>query len=244
MQIAVITLMPAMFSALNHGVLGRAIEQQLVQIHLLNLREFATDKYQTVDDKPYGGGAGMVLKPEPLYAAIQAAKRLLSAEATVIALTPCGQRFDQAAASRLSQASKSLIIVCGRYEGIDQRLLDEAADACYSLGDFILSGGEFAAMAMIDAVARLLPNVLGNEASINQESFTSNRLEQPQYTRPEQFAGRSVPEVLLSGNHQAIAAWQQWQSVQRTQRLRPDLIARYPLTDAEQRVLAKQKVEN
>lgn len=240
MRVAIISLLPEMFAALDHGVIGRAKQQGLLDIELINPREFVFNTHKTIDDKPYGGGPGMVMLAEPLLEAVAKAKARLSMDAKVVALMPGGRVFNHALAVESSQTQR-LIMICGRYEGIDQRVIDSVVDECWSLGDFILSGGEFAAMAMVDAMARLLPGVLGNDDSSQHESFVCGRLEHPQYTRPESVAGYTVPEVLLSGNHAKIKRWQQQQSLVRTLRDRPDLITSNPLTEEEHALLKEAK---
>lgn len=238
MWFGLITLFPDMFSALNHGIPARAHKQGLIQLTAWNPRDFATDKHRSVDDHPYGGGPGMVMMNAPLTAAIQAAKAAAPAPATTIYLSPQGKLFDQAAAASFIE-KKSLILVSGRYEGIDERVIESEIDECWSIGDYILSGGELAAMSIIDACTRLLPGALGDADSAANDSLSTGLLEYPQYTRPEVFEGRAVPEVLLSGNHAAIARWRLKQSLGRTYCNRPDLLEKRQLT-AEERVLLEE----
>jgi tRNA (guanine37-N1)-methyltransferase len=230
-SVEVLTLFPRLCAApLEESILGKAREKGLLRVRVTDIREYADGKHRVTDDVPYGGGAGMVMKPEPLVAAIEAA-RAREPQARVILMSPQGRRFTQTVAQELSRA-QSLILVCGRYEGVDERVL-EWVDEELSLGDFVLTGGELAALAVIDAVARLMPGVLGNADSAQYESFTGEGLlEGPQYTRPPEFRGRRVPEILLSGDHARIAAWRHDQASLRTQARRPDLLGKH-LTKAE-----------
>jgi tRNA (guanine37-N1)-methyltransferase len=224
----VITLFPEIFAALEYGITGRALQQQLLTLATWNPRDFTQDKHRTVDDRPYGGGPGMIMLAEPLQAAIKAAKLAAPQPPVVIQLSPQGKPFNQAAAEKLL-ATKSVVLVAGRYEGIDERLLDLAIDEEWSVGDFILSGGELAALTMIDVTTRLIPGALGHEDSAAQDSLSSGLLKYPQYTRPENFAGLTVPEVLTSGNHQAIERWRLQQSLGKTWLKRPDLLTKKTL---------------
>jgi len=226
-----VTLFPEMFNALQSGIPGRAQAAEHIQVQCWNPRDFAKGARRNVDDRPYGGGPGMVMMVEPLLLAIQAAKKTAPGPAKVIYLSPQGQKFDQAAAERLA-TEKSLIFVSGRYEGIDDRLLTLEAGEQWSVGDYILSGGELAAMVMMDAITRLIPGTLGSSASSRQESLSNGLLEYPQYTRPENFAGLAVPDVLLNGDHQAIDRWRLKASLGRSWLQRPDL-----LTGREQNTL-------
>jgi tRNA (guanine37-N1)-methyltransferase len=235
MQIGVVTLFPEMFDAvLDYGITSRAVDQGLLAVSCWNPRDFTHDRHHTVDDRPYGGGPGMVMKIEPLRAAIQAARAELGA-ARVIYLSPQGRPLDQAGVVELA-ARQQLILVAGRYEGIDERLLELEVDEEWSLGDYVLSGGELAAMVMIDAVTRLLPGALGDELSAAQDSFSDGLLDCPHYTRPENYQGRAVPDVLLSGNHEAIRRWRLKQSLGRTHTRRPELLEGLSL-NKEQRIL-------
>lgn len=223
MNIGVVTLFPEMFSAItSNGITGRAFTKGLVNLECWNPRSFATDKHQTVDDRPYGGGPGMLMMAEPLQSALQAARSRLP-NARVVYLSPQGRKFNQSAAREFARQSE-LILLCGRYEGIDERLLQLEVDEEWSIGDYVLSGGELPAMVFIDAVARMIPGVLGHEASAEQDSFSSNLLDCPHYTRPESYKGLEVPGVLLSGNHEAIRIWRLQQSLLRTKQRRPDLL--------------------
>ena len=223
LSVEVLTLFPRMIAGpLDESILGKARERGLLRVQVTDIREFAEGKHRVTDDVPYGGGAGMVMKPEPLVAAIESAKAR-EPGARVILMSPQGRRFDQAKAQELSQREK-LVLVCGRYEGVDERVL-QYVDEELSLGDFVITGGEFAALAVIDAVARLVPGVLGNADSPMSESFAGEGLlEGPQYTRPPEFRGEKVPEVLLSGDHAKIAAWRREQALNRTRDRRPDLL--------------------
>lgn len=220
MKISVITLFPEMLTALNYSIPKRAIERGLLALQTFNPRDFTTDKHHTVDDRPYGGGPGMVMKVEPLSKAIGAAKDA-SPSAPVIYLSPQGRRLEQRQIEKWSTYS-DLIFISGRYEGIDERLIQTEVDEEWSIGDYVLSGGELAAMVVIDAIARLLEGVLGDESSAKQDSFTTGLLDYPHYTRPEELNGLQVPEVLLSGNHEAIARWRLKEALKRTYLRRPE----------------------
>jgi tRNA (guanine37-N1)-methyltransferase len=222
----VLTLFPRMLLApLEESILGKAREKGLVRVQVTDIRDFAEGKHRVTDDVPYGGGAGMVMKPEPLVAAIEAAKAR-EPNARVILMSPQGRRFTQTVAQELLQA-EALVLVCGRYEGVDERVLSWVDDEL-SLGDFVLTGGELAALSVIDAVARLMPDVLGNADSPRNESFAGEGLlEGPQYTRPPEFRGLRVPEVLLSGDHARIEAWRREQAASRTSERRPDLLEKH-----------------
>jgi len=227
----VLTIFPEFFRGpFEHGVVARARETGGVEIHLHNLRDWTHDRHKTVDDRPFGGGEGMLLKPEPLFAAVESIWPERNASRRVILLSAQGRKFDQAAARRLSQVSE-LLLICGRYEGVDERVAEHLADEELSIGDYVLSGGELAAAVVVDAVARLLPGVLGNEDSAVFESFrevegqeTPGILDCPQYTRPAEFRGWKVPETLLGGNHEEIRRWRQQAAREKTARLRPDLL--------------------
>ena len=223
LSVEVLTLFPRMIAApLEESILGKARDKGLLRVQVTDIREHAEGKHRVTDDVPYGGGAGMVMKPEPLVSAIEAAKAREPA-AHVVLMSPQGRRFDQRKAQELSQREK-LILVCGRYEGVDERVLP-FVDEEISLGDFVMTGGEFAALAIIDAMARLVPGVLGNAESPLSESFAGEGLlEGPQYTRPPDFRGHRVPEILLSGDHAKIAAWRREQALHRTRDRRPDLL--------------------
>lgn len=235
MRFDVISLLPEMFGAIRHGVTGRAIERGQVQLTHWNPRDYSHDVHRTVDDRPYGGGPGMVMKVAPLCAAIDAAKQV-APDSPVLYLSPQGRRFDQQAAQAMSQCT-GLILLAGRYEGIDERLIDSHVDEEWSIGDYVLSGGELPAMVLMDAVIRLLPGVLGHQDSAVEDSYVNGLLDCPHYTRPEEIAGRTVPEILLSGDHKAIRRWRLQQALGRTWLRRPDLLEQRELTVEEQILL-------
>ncbi|HEX9777401.1 MAG TPA: tRNA (guanosine(37)-N1)-methyltransferase TrmD [Geopsychrobacteraceae bacterium] len=232
----ILTLFPGMFeSPLRESIIGRAAEQELLQIHTHNLRDWAEGRHLTTDDAPYGGGDGMVMKPEPVARAVAALKQK-SPDAKVLLMTPQGQPFKQAHAKRLA-CEQGLIFLCGRYEGFDERIRLALVDEEFSIGDFILTGGELPAMVMIDAIARYLPGVLGNAGSAETDSFSDGLLEYPQYTRPAVFESMGVPEVLLSGDHGRIAAWRRRQQLLRTLQRRPELLETARLSDEDRLML-------
>ena len=226
MRIDALTIFPDYFKALGLSLLGKAREKNLIDLHVRDLRDFTHDKHKTVDDSPYGGGAGMLMKPEPWGEAFD---EILPADGncTIIFTSPAGEQFKQATAQELAELDH-IVFACGRYEGIDQRVVDYAETKAnvrlISLGDYVLNGGEVAALAMIEAVARLIPGVIGNADSLVEESHSDGLLEYPSYTKPASWRGFDVPEVLLSGHHAAIAAWRHEQQVERTKRVRPDLL--------------------
>lgn len=237
MQIDLLTLFPEFFvSPLRQSMLRRAQLLGRVTFRVLNLRDFATDRHRVTDDRPYGGGPGMVLKPEPVVAAI---RRVRGEEprTRVILLSPAGRLFDQTRARQLAQYPR-LLLVCGHYEGVDERVR-HFVDEDLSIGDYILTGGEAAALVVVEAVTRLLPGVLGGEGATEEESFQTGLLEYPHYTRPREFEGLKVPEILLSGDHARVARWRREEALKRTARRRPDLLARARLTPADQEFLAK-----
>lgn len=236
MWFGIISLFPEMFQALNAGITGRALKEQLLTINLWNPRDFATDRHKSVDDRPYGGGPGMVMMAEPLKAAIKAAKQTAPQKPTIIYLSPQGRLFDQASAFDLAN-KKSVILLAGRYEGIDERIIEKEINYECSIGDYILTGGELAAMVLIDVVTRLIPGAVGDENSVSQDSLVSGLLKYPQYTRPEDLDGLKVPELLLSGHHKLIAKWRAKQALGMTWLKRPDLLAKKLLTDEEQSLL-------
>jgi len=237
MQMQVVTLFPEMVNAVaDFGVVGRAVEREILALGYQDPRDFTDDVHRTVDDRPYGGGPGMVMKYEPAAAALKAARDATPAGSPVVCLTPQGAAFDQAAAKRFA-ALPGMILLAGRYEGIDERLIESEVDEELSLGDFVLSGGEIAAMAVIDAVTRLLPGVLGDESSAQQDSFMDGLLDHPHYTRPEEIEGYRVPEVLLSGDHARIATWRYKQALGRSFVRRPDLVAKLDLNEEQQLLL-------
>lgn len=246
MWFGVITLFPEMFLALtSHGMTGRAVNQGLIQLETWNPRDFTQDNYRRVDERPYGGGPGMVMLIEPLAKAIEAARQRAAAlgfDAPVIYLSPQGQRFDEAATLKLGQ-HQGLIFLCGRYEGVDERLIQRYVDAEWSVGDYVLSGGELPAMIMIDAISRRIEGVLGDNQSAQQDSFVSGLLDCPHYTRPEVYKGDAVPSVLLSGNHAKIQQWRLQESLRRTLARRPDLLASAPLSASQRRLLVQLQSE-
>ncbi len=243
MRFDILTLFPRMFlSPLEASILGKAIEKGLIQIQIINIRDFALDKHQVVDDTPYGGGQGMVMKVEPIARAIEWAKAE-NPSARTIYLTPQGKPFDQDMARRLSSRSH-LILLCGRYEGVDERVRELFIDEEISIGDYVLTGGELAAMVIIDAISRFLPGVLGSDRSAEEDTFFNSLLEYPQYTRPADFKGHSVPEVLLSGNHSAIALWRKREALRRTFARRPDLLGKADLSDDEKNLLSEVRKGN
>jgi len=243
MRFDVISLFPDMVtSAAQIGVTGKAIERGIVSLSVWNPRDYTHDKHKTVDDRPYGGGPGMVMKYQPLHDAVNAAKQAAYANSKVVYLSPQGKPITQALLSSVEQNSQ-LILVAGRYEGVDERFVDLDCDEEWSIGDYVISGGELAALIVIDAVTRLLPDVLGDEQSAVQDSHTDGLLDCPHFTRPEQLAGRAVPDVLLSGNHADISRWRMKQSLGRTWQRRPDLLEKKQLNGEQERLLEQFKVE-
>jgi tRNA (guanine37-N1)-methyltransferase len=242
MSLAVVTLFPEMFGALtDYGVTGRARDQGCYELALVNPREFATDRHNTVDDRPYGGGPGMVMKAPIMEAALTGARQTLGSggdEARVIAMSPQGQRLDDALVRELARAP-ALVIVAGRYEGIDERFIETFVDQEVSVGDFVVSGGELPAMLLLDAVIRQLPGALGHSDSADEDSFADGLLDCPHYTRPEEYRGQQVPSVLLSGDHGAIARWRRQQSLKRTAERRPDLLAGAALSEQDRALLGE-----
>lgn len=244
MFIGIITLFPEMFKAITEfGVTGRAVKQDLLQMRYYNPRDFTRDKHKTVDDRPYGGGPGMLMMVEPLRDAIRAANAEAGEDVKVIYLSPQGRKLDQAGVKALSENQK-LILVCGRYEGIDERLIETEIDEEWSIGDYVLTGGELPAMTLIDAVARFIPGVLGKHASALEDSFADGLLDCPHYTRPEVLDGLTVPPVLMSGNHEEIRKWRLKQSLQRTWLRRPELLESLALTDEQKKLLKQVKTEH
>ncbi len=243
MRFDILTLFPAMFEGpLTESILKRAQERGLLSVHLHNIRDYATDKHRTVDDTPYGGGGGMVMQAPPLVAAIEDV-RGQDTDAPVILLTPQGRTFTQAVAQELAQHER-LILVCGRYEGVDERVRALAITDEISIGDFVLTGGELAAMIIVDAVARLIPDVLGARWAAEEDSHAMGLLEYPHYTRPPEFRGLRVPDVLLSGDHGAVERWRREQAIRRTWRRRPDMLLSAELSEAEQWLLAELAEED
>ncbi len=246
MWFGVITLFPEMFKAISDfGMTGRAVKHNLLQLEMWNPRDFTEDNYRRVDERPYGGGPGMVMLIEPLAKAIVAAKARatsLGISAPVIYLSPQGQQFNEIATLELAQA-QGFILLCGRYEGVDERLLAQYVDAEWSIGDYVLSGGELPAMVLIDAISRRIDGVLGDKQSAEQDSFVSGLLDCPHYTRPEVYQGHAVPDVLLSGNHALIQRWRWQESLRRTLIRRPDLLASATLNAEQRRLLTQIKQE-
>lgn len=243
MKLDVITLFPELVEQIvAWGVVGRAADRGLLQLHTRNPRDHALDVHRTVDDRPYGGGPGMLMRPEPLAACIREARAQLPS-AKVLYLSPQGRVFDQAYAAELA-AEPELILLCGRYEGVDERLLAREVDAEVSIGDYVLSGGEPAAMVMVDAIARLLDGALGHRESAEQDSFSDGLLDCPHFTRPEVWEGQAVPAVLKSGDHKAIAQWRRQQALGRTAERRPELIEQLELNTQDQRLLAAYRSQD
>lgn len=241
MKIALVTLFPDMLKAISEsGISSRAVKQGLIEIACWSPRDFALDKHRSVDDRPYGGGPGMLMMVQPLRDAIFAAKSWAGESAKVIYLSPQGQMFNQKAAVEMAVGS-NLVLVAGRYEGIDERLIKTLVDEEWSIGDYVLSGGELAAMVMMDAIIRLLPGALGHEQSAEQDSFTEGLLDCPHYTRPEELDGLRVPDVLLSGNHAHIRRWRLKQSLGRTWQRRPDLLQAINLSEEQQALLTEYR---
>ena len=231
MRIDILTLFPEMFvGPFQASIIKRAIDHKVVSINIHNIRDCTHDKHRTVDDYAYGGGAGMVLKPEPVFEAVESIGKEATGSFSIILLTPQGRPFSQNVAHQLSKY-RQLILVCGRYEGVDERVRDHLVTDEISIGDYVLSGGELAAMVVVDAIVRLVPGVLGSEVSLVDESHVNGLLEYPQYTRPAEYRGWPVPEVLLSGNHALIAKWRREQAIQRTMERRPELFKRSSYKD-------------
>ena len=238
----VLTLFPEMIdAALSHSIIGRAVNEGIINVEAVNIRDFSKDKHRHVDDYPYGGGAGMVMQPQPIYDAYKSIEEK-AGKARVIYMSPQGKRFNQKIAEELSN-EESIILLCGHYEGVDERIIEEIVTDEISIGDFVLTGGELAAAAIIDAVSRLVPGVLNKEESHEIESFSDGLLEYPQYTRPPVFMGREVPEVLLSGHHANIDKWRREQSIIRTYQKRPDMLDEAVLTAKERKFLDSIKEE-
>jgi tRNA (guanine37-N1)-methyltransferase len=235
----ILTIFPEMFGgSLDLSILKRAQEQGIIEIRIHDLRAFTTDKHQMVDDRPFGGGAGMVFKPEPIFRAVETLRqgRPDSESNAIVLLSPQGRVFDQREAERLSRM-QHLLLICGRYEGVDERVVEHLITDEISIGDYILTGGEIPAMVLIDAVTRLLPGALGHEESAQRDSFAAGTLDCPHYTRPADFQGMTVPEVLLSGNHRQIELWRRRKALEKTLRVRPDLLAKAELSDSDRMVL-------
>ena len=234
MKFDVLTLFPEMFETLDQSILGKAQEKNLIDINLINIRDFSKDKHKKVDDTPYGGGAGMVIKADIVYDAYQSVK---TPKTKLIYLTPQGKTLNQKKVEELSK-EEHLVLLCGHYEGIDQRVIDKIVDEEISIGDYVLTGGEIPAMVLIDSVSRYIEGVIKND-STKEESFSQGLLEYPQYTRPEIFQGEKVPEILLSGHHQKIDKWRKEQAIKITLEKRPDLIKKYNFSQDEKKILEK-----
>ncbi len=243
MDIVVVSIFPGMFAALtDHGIAGRAIGSGLVRLRTINPRDCTGDRHRRVDDRPYGGGAGMVMLFEPLRGALRRARDALGEDAHIVYLSPQGRRLDQAGVRDLGRR-RGLVLICGRYEGIDERLVESEVDEEISIGDYLLSGGELAAMVVIEALIRCLPGALGHEASAGEESFEQGLLEHPHYTRPRECDGRRVPEVLLGGDHDAIRRWRLKQALGRTWLRRPDMLEEHELNPEKRTLLDEFKTE-
>ena len=245
MRITILTVFPEMVRApLEESILKRAREKGLLQIEVVNIRDFATDRHQSTDDYPYGGGPGMVMKPDPIYAALcaacagEAAPEEEAPGREMLIMSPAGERFDQAMA-RAMAALDHLVFICGHYEGVDERIRDLTRAREVSIGDYVLTGGELPALVIVDAIGRLVPGVLGGEESAAEESFSEGLLEYPQYTRPVEFRGLRVPDVLLSGHHEQVRRWRRRRSLERTLERRPDLLEQAPLTAEDRQVLSE-----
>ena len=234
----ILTIFPNMVAGpIGESIIGKAVERKLIEVRIVNIRDYATDSHRTTDDRPFGGGSGMVMKPEPLAAAIDGVRQA-DPIARVILLSPQGRLFNQEVAFELSRHNH-ICLVCGRYEGVDERIRDHYVDDEISVGDFVLTGGELPALVILDAVARLVPGVLGSNESISEESFIGGLLEYPHYTRPEIFENHRVPDILLSGNHGAIRRWRRQQSLIRTWQKRPDLLKENELSSEDRQLLAE-----
>jgi tRNA (guanine37-N1)-methyltransferase len=243
MKCDVITIFPEIFDAyFSEGVIGRALQRKLIEVRIHDLRDYTTNRHRTVDDYPYGGGAGMVMKPEPFFAAVEAACPE-GASRRVVMLSPAGRKFNQNTAEGFSSEGRKIVFLCGRYEAIDERVRMALVDDEVSVGDYILTGGELAALIIIDAVARLIPGVLGDERSAEEDSFSSGILDYPHYTRPPVFRDLPVPEVLLSGNHREIRRWRRREALRRTLERRPDLLDSIRLSDEDYRLVSELRRE-
>ena len=240
MKIDILTLFPDMFASLNHSILGKARDKNIIDINVVDYRQYSGNKHNQVDDYPFGGGQGMVLKPEPIFNAVESLNK--TDKTRIILLCPQGERFNQKKAEELS-GEEHLIFICGHYEGYDERIREYLVTDELSIGDFILTGGEFAAMTMVDSIARLVPDVLGKEESHKDDSFSTGLLEYPQYTRPKDYKGMPVPDVLTSGHHKNIEKYRMKESLRRTFIRRPDLLENYTLSDEEAKILDEIKKE-
>jgi tRNA (guanine37-N1)-methyltransferase len=243
MRIDILTLFPEMFEAvLKESIIGRAVDKKLLDLEFHNIRDYSDNKHKKVDDYPYGGGLGMIMQCQPIFAAVEAIREKLGEKPHIILMSPQGRTFDQSKAEELS-CYKNITIICGHYEGIDERVTEALVDEEISIGDFVLTGGEIAAMAVVDATCRLVPGVLKEDASYSVESFSQGLLEYPQYTRPPVFMGMPVPEILLSGHHENIEKWRRYQSLKRTYERRPDLLSKAELSQEDIKLLDKIKRE-
>ncbi|WP_455949884.1 tRNA (guanosine(37)-N1)-methyltransferase TrmD [Eubacterium sp.] len=244
MNFHVLTLFPEMINdGVNTSITGRAISKGLISVNAVNIRDFAGNKYGQVDDYPYGGGAGMVMQPGPVYRSYESIKEKIGYKPRVIYLTPQGKVFNQSMAEEFAE-EKDLVFLCGHYEGIDERVLEMIVTDNVSIGDYVLTGGELPSMVMIDAISRLVPGVLNNDVSAEFESFNDNLLEYPQYTRPAEFMGKEVPSILLSGNHPKVDEWRRQQSILRTMERRPDLMEDANLTSADKKYIKNLEKNN
>lgn len=238
MRFDILTLFPGLFEPfLEESILGRAIKEGKVDIRLTNIRDFAKGRHRVTDDRPYGGGEGMVMKPGPIYRALDSVEKI-SKKSVVLLLTPQGESYDQSKAWELSRLDQ-IIMICGRYEGVDERIRSNRIELELSIGDYVLSGGELGAMVVIDSVSRLLPGVLGGERSNQEDSFEDGLLEYPHYTRPREFKGKEVPSVLLSGDHEKIRQWRRTQAIKRTLERRPDLLKKAKLGEEDRAILTE-----
>jgi tRNA (guanine37-N1)-methyltransferase len=237
MKFDILTLFPEMFEVFNYSIIKRAREKGIIEIHVYNIRDYSTNKHRKVDDYPYGGGAGMVMQAEPIYNAVEHVEKLYGYKPFTILMSPRGKKFNQDMAKDLSK-KEHIMLICGHYEGLDERIMP-LVDMEISIGDFILTGGEIATMAIVDSVSRLIPKVLSREESFEDESFSDNLLEYPQYTRPEEFRGMRVPDVLLSGHHENIRKWRRYQSLKITKERRPDLLKKAKLSKEDIELLNK-----
>lgn len=243
MQCEIITIFPKMFDAyFSEGILKRAVQRGIIRITVHNLRDYAEDRHRSVDDYPYGGGPGMVMKPEPFFNAVRSIKKD-GIETCTIMVTPQGRLFDQKTALELSKENRRLLFISGRYEAIDERVRDNLVDSEISIGDYVLTGGELPVLVIIDSIARLLPGALGDEHSIDEESFSWGILDYPHYTRPPDYEGRKVPDVLLSGNHEEIARWRRKEALRKTLGMRPGLIQSALLDDMDHKLISEIKEE-
>lgn len=243
MKFDIVTIFPRMIeAALAEGVIGRAATRGVIDVRVCDLRDFASDRHRTVDDVPFGGGPGMVLKPEPLFRAVEAIRRERGEPAAIVLTSPQGRRFTQAEAVRLG-GSGHIVVLCGRYEGVDERVREHLATEELSIGDYVLTGGELAALVVVDAVARLIPGVVGDDESVEADSFAQGLLDFPHYTRPADFRGLGVPEVLLSGHHAEIRRWRRREALRRTLERRPDLLAGCHLDDEQREMIRELRGE-